>query len=175
MNKIKYRKIYPDAIAPTKDRESDAGYDLYAYLSEDVWLNPGESYQFGTGLEIALPDTVINIAIGHQEYPNMDDLGFGPDYVMRPVVVQHRYHAFLWDRSGMGFKKKIHRLAGVIDNCYRGEWKVALVNHSFEKHCIKHGDKIVQFVPTLVPHFETEEVDELDETDRGSKGFGSSG
>ena len=95
------------------------------------------------------------------------------------------YCALIWDRSGLG-SKGIHRLAGVIDSSYRGEWKVALVNLSNLNHTasvlqeqsaykVKAGDKIAQVIIQKVEPFSTVEVDELSETNRGDSGFGSTG
>jgi len=84
------------------------------------------------------------------------------------------YVALLWDRSGLG-GKGIHRLAGVIDSGYRGEWKVVLTNLTDQPYEIKAGDKIIQCV---LQHFEPaaiEEVEALSETVRAEAGFGSSG
>ena len=82
--------------------------------------------------------------------------------------------ALLWDRSGLG-SKGIHRLAGVIDSGYRGEWKVALVNLSSEPYEIKAGDKIIQCVLQQFEPVQIAEVQQVTETTRGAKGFGSSG
>ena len=82
--------------------------------------------------------------------------------------------ALLWDRSGLG-SKGIHRLAGVIDSEYRGEWKVALVNLSAEPYEIKAGDKIIQCLLQKFEPVTITEVNELTDTQRGDAGFGSSG
>lgn len=82
--------------------------------------------------------------------------------------------ALLWDRSGLG-SKGIHRFAGVIDSGYRGEWKVILWNSTSEPFDIKAGDKIIQCVVQKFEPAEISEVEELDETERGAGGFGSSG
>lgn len=84
------------------------------------------------------------------------------------------YCVVLFDRSGMGGKKNIHRLAGVIDSDYRGEWLVCLVNLSEDVHVINPGDNIVQGLVLPVPELSIIEQDMLDETARGNKGFGSS-
>ena len=80
----------------------------------------------------------------------------------------------LFDRSGMGAKKNIHRLAGVIDSDYRGEWLVCLTNLSEQAHMIHEGTNIVQGLVLPVPELSITEVDSLDDTERGCKGFGSS-
>ena len=84
------------------------------------------------------------------------------------------YVALFWDRSGLG-SKGIHRLAGVIDSGYRGEWKVVLINLTNEPYEIKAGDKIVQCIIQKFEPVDIVEVDELEESARGEKGFGSSG
>lgn len=84
------------------------------------------------------------------------------------------YVALLWDRSGLG-GKGIHRLAGVIDSGYRGEWKVALINLSQEPYEIRAGDKIIQCLLQKFEPVNIEEVAELSETERAEAGFGSSG
>lgn len=82
--------------------------------------------------------------------------------------------ALLWDRSGLG-SKGIHRLAGVIDSTYRGEWKVVLINLSKEPYEVNAGDKIVQCVIQKFEPVDIQEVETLSDTSRGGKGFGSSG
>ena len=79
------------------------------------------------------------------------------------------YVALLWDRSGLG-SNGIHRLAGVIDSGYRGEWKVILVNLTKKPYGIKAGDKVIQFEPVRI-----KEVKKLSDTKRAAAGFGSSG
>ena len=80
-------------------------------------------------------------------------------------------------RSGLACKKGLApaNKIGVIDSDYRGEIMVALHNHSNEVRRIEHGDRIAQimFMPYFAADFEV--VDELDDTDRGSGGFGSTG
>lgn len=82
--------------------------------------------------------------------------------------------ALLWDRSGLG-SKGIHRFAGVIDSGYRGEWKVILFNSTTEPFEIKSGDKIIQCIIQKFEPAEITEVSELDDTQRGASGFGSTG
>jgi dUTP pyrophosphatase len=82
--------------------------------------------------------------------------------------------ALLWDRSGLG-SKGIHRLAGVIDSSYRGEWGVVLLNTTSEPYEVKAGDKVVQCVLQRFEPVAVQEVNELSETERAEAGFGSSG
>ena len=82
--------------------------------------------------------------------------------------------ALLWDRSGLG-SKGIHRLAGVIDSGYRGEWKIILLNTTDQPFEIKAGDKIIQCVLQRFEPVEIVEAQQLTETVRGARGFASSG
>jgi dUTP pyrophosphatase len=88
--------------------------------------------------------------------------------------IEEGYCVVLFDRSGMGAKKNMHRLAGVIDSDYRGEWLICLVNLSRDTYVIHEGDNIIQGLVIPVPQLSIVEVNNLDETDRGNKGFGSS-
>lgn len=84
------------------------------------------------------------------------------------------YVALLWDRSGLG-SKGIHRLAGVIDSGYRGEWKVVLFNTTKKPFTIAKGDKIVQCILQKFEPTKITEVKDLKVSQRGARGFGSSG
>ena len=80
-------------------------------------------------------------------------------------------------RSGLAAKSNISVLntPGTIDSDYRGEIKIILINHSNEKFDVKNGDRIAQMVLMPVLKFKFEEVSKLDDTIRGSGGFGSTG
>jgi len=84
------------------------------------------------------------------------------------------YVALLWDRSGLG-SKGIHRFAGVIDSGYRGEWKVILINTTDKPFTIEAGDKIIQCVLQAFEPVVIKEALELAQSQRGAKGWGSSG
>jgi len=83
----------------------------------------------------------------------------------------------VYARSGLACKRGLApaNKVGVVDSDYRGEVKVVLLNQSNETQTIEHGERIAQFVitPVLTPVYD--EVTELDETQRGFGGFGSTG
>lgn len=81
----------------------------------------------------------------------------------------------LWSRSGLSCKNEIETGAGCIDSNYRGEIKVHLYNHSNKEYLIEKGDKITQMLTIPVVLEPYTKVNELDDSDRGDKGFGSSG
>ena len=64
---------------------------------------------------------------------------------------------------------------GLIDSGYRGEVKVALINHGSDEFVIERGDRIAQLVIVAVPAVEFVEVDDLAASERGTGGFGSTG
>lgn len=83
----------------------------------------------------------------------------------------------VYARSGLACKKGLApaNKVGVIDSDYRGEIMVALLNHSTEDITIDAGERVAQMVITPYIYAEYEEVDELEDTTRGSAGFGSTG
>ncbi len=78
------------------------------------------------------------------------------------------------DRSSMG-KRGIKVMGGVVDSGYRGELKVTLWNNADESYWIRKGDKIAQLLILDIRKPVLREVKELDGTERGFKGYGSSG
>jgi len=87
------------------------------------------------------------------------------------------YEAQVRPRSGLAFKHGITVLnsPGTIDADYRGEIKVILINLSKERFVIEDGERIAQLVIASHEQAEWTEVETLDETERGSGGFGSTG
>jgi len=81
----------------------------------------------------------------------------------------------IWPRSGFAVKQGIDCGAGVIDSQYRGEIKVLLFNHSDQDVPIQKGDRIAQLLVQKVETVQFERVDDLEATDRGDNGFGSTG
>lgn len=78
-------------------------------------------------------------------------------------------------RSGLAWKNFIGVGAGVIDADYRGNVGVVLFNHGFDDLVIKRGDRVAQLVLERIATPKVIEVEELDDTVRGSDGFGSTG
>ena len=80
-------------------------------------------------------------------------------------------------RSGLALKHQITVLntPGTIDEGYRGEVAVILINHGKNSFKVSKGMKIAQMVIASVVHVEVEEADQLSDTTRGTNGFGSTG
>lgn len=142
---LKIKKLNPDAIIPKQATGGSAGMDLSACLENDVIIKPGEIKMIPTGLAAA-PDTDECVLL-------------------------------IYARSGLASKHGIApaNCVGVVDSDYRGEIKVALINHGKENFTITHGMRIAQLVMTPVILPELLEVSELDETERSTGGFGSTG
>jgi dUTP pyrophosphatase len=93
------------------------------------------------------------------------------------VAIPSGYEIQVRPRSGLALKHGISvpNTPGTIDSDYRGELKVILINHGGERFPIHRGDRIAQLVLAPVTLAAWEEVAELDETERGAGGFGSTG
>ena len=113
--------------------------------TKDFTLTPGERALIPTGISLALPDG---------------------------------YVALVHPRSGLAMKHGVTLVntPGTIDAGYRGEIACILINHDpKESISFKKGDRIAQLVIQKVEHVEFVAVDQLPGSDRGEKGFGSSG
>lgn len=93
------------------------------------------------------------------------------------IALPEGYEAQIRPRSGLAFKHGITVLnsPGTIDADYRGEVKVLLINHGAEDFEIKDGERIAQMVIATHARIEWNSVTELEETERGAGGFGSTG
>jgi len=93
------------------------------------------------------------------------------------VAIPQGYEIQVRPRSGLAAKHGLTCLntPGTIDSDYRGEIKVILINLGQDAFTIQRGERIAQLVLAPVTQLTWEEVDALDETDRGAGGFGSTG
>jgi len=138
-------KLTRGAKTPEYATNGSAAVDLRAMIEESYTIAPGERHSFPTGLAIS-PETKGVVAI-------------------------------IAARSGLGIKHGINLSngIGVIDSDYRGEISVGLFNSSDKEYTVEPGDRIAQlmFVPVFCAKFV--ECEELDSTERGAGGFGSTG
>ncbi len=85
-------------------------------------------------------------------------------------------YGLIWPRSGLAVKNGIDVMAGLIDSSYRGEIKVALINHCNDEVVkLPAGSKIAQMIIQREVEVEFDFVNTIDNTTRGDNGFGSSG
>ena len=109
----------------------------------------------------------LNIATGNRGLA-------GPGFAF---AIPECYEIQVRPRSGLALKNgiSIPNTPGTIDSDYRGELKVILINHGADDFIIERGDRIAQIVVAPVQRGLLFEVADLDETQRGSGGFGSTG
>lgn len=145
MEVLKIKKVRENGKVPQRATSGSAGLDLCAATNCPITLKCGETAVIPTGIAIALPS--------------------------------ENYGAFVFARSGLAVKHGIGLLnsVGVIDSDYRGEIMVGVINQIEEEYTIQPGERIAQLVVMPVSVMPAAEVDNLDETDRGSGGFGSTG
>lgn len=138
-------KIGREIPLPQFATPGSAAMDLRACIDRPVTIRAGERTVVPTGLAIALPSA---------------------DYV-----------ALLFARSGLGIRQGVclSNGVGVIDSDYRGEIGVGLVNLSQEAYTVQPGDRIAQLMVVPVERPTVSLVEDLDDTSRGSGGFGSTG
>ena len=103
------------------------------------------------------------------------EIGFVPTGIA--IALPIGYECQVRSRSGLAVKNGIFVInsPGTIDSDYRGEIKIILANFGKEDFYINKGDRIAQLIINKYEKITWEEVDSLDETDRGSGGFGSTG
>lgn len=138
-------KIGKEIPAPFYASAGAAAMDLHACVDEPVTIPAGGRAVIPTGIAIALPSA--------------------------------EYVALVFARSGLGIKHGIalSNGVGVIDSDYRGEIRVGLTNLSDTPYTVQPGDRIAQLAVMPVVQAELERVDSLDDTGRGTGGFGSTG
>ena len=130
---------------PAYATPGSAGMDLRACIDEPLTIPAGGRAHVPAGFAMALP---------------------GPEYV-----------ALVFARSGLAVKHGValSNGVGVVDSDYRGEVTVGLINQGQESYTIQPGDRVAQMVILPVEQAALIPVAELDETQRGAGGFGSTG
>lgn len=158
MLELKIKRLSETATIPTKAHPTDACFDLYADIGY----------------------TTARYVDGVRKVP--DSITIRPHETVKirtgiATNIPHGYWGAVFARSGLATKQGLRPAQGVpvIDEPYTGEWLIPMHNDTDEDKIVHHGDRIAQFM--LLPWYETAitEVDELEATDRGSGGFGSSG
>ncbi|RKF21651.1 dUTP diphosphatase [Altericroceibacterium spongiae] len=93
------------------------------------------------------------------------------------LAIPEGYEIQVRPRSGLALKHAVTvpNTPGTIDSDYRGELKIIMINHGNEAFAIARGDRVAQLVLAPVIQAVWSEVEELDQTERGDKGFGSTG
>ena len=143
MISIKFVKLREGAQVPFRGSEYSAGYDLYACTGKES--------------VVIYPHTTVKIGTGLAIQP------------------PHGYFGAIFARSGLATNLGLRpaNCVGVLDEDYTGEYIVSLYNDSDEIRFVSDGDRIAQLVFLPYINVEFNEVDNLEKTERGSGGFGS--
>ena len=147
--KLKYKildnRIGTEFDIPRYQTAGSAGMDLIACCEESITLSPNESTIIPSGISIFIED--------------------------------NNFAAIVIPRSGLGAKKGLvcGNLLGLIDSDYQGPLSISLWNRSENEIVINPGERVAQLVVIRVNQVELDLVDEFTETERGNKGFGSTG
>ena len=166
--KIKAKRLSNTAIIPTYGSKCACAADLYCDLRVDkcIDLNPA------------------NVDFKHMEYSGdcFDRVHIAPHETIKlPTGLAFQppegYAGFIYARSGISTKNGLRpaNCVPVIDEDYRGEYIVPIHNDTDDYQFINNGDRIAQLEFRPYEQAEFELVDELDETERGDGGFGSTG
>ena len=146
---VKIKKLFPDVELPVVATEGSAGFDIRAYLQTDEAISK----------IVLFPNQEAKIHTGLAF-----QLPVGSALLLLP-------------RSSMGIEKNLilKNTIGLLDSDYRGECLIFVKNIGNDLIEIEHGERLAQglIVPYYKPNFVT--VYELDETERGAGGFGSTG
>jgi dUTP pyrophosphatase len=148
--RVKTNFIYLDNRLPTYAHHGDAAMDLRADIESPILLPPGGRAFVPTGLYVALAE----------------------------APAEDWHHALLvLPRSGLALRDGVTVLntPGLIDETYRGEIRVILVNQGSKDYVIEPGARIAQMMLIKVEHIDWEVVEELPDSTRGTGGFGSTG
>lgn len=133
--------------------------------------------------DLPLPKYMTKGAAGMDLYANITD-----DVVIFPgtikviptgisIAVPYGFEAQIRPRSGLALKYGISfvNTPGTVDSDYRGEINVIMINFGYKPFIVKRGDRIAQMVINKIETPVVIETDELENTERGNKGFGSTG
>lgn len=163
MSELKIKvKLDENAKMPEKAHASDAGYDLFA------------PYDFKVPTYNGLKEAWRTKSPGSGRLEVYPDIGSAVVDTGVHIQIPDGYVGMIKSKSGLNVN---HGLIaeGVVDANYTGSIVVKLYNLSSEPYHFKKDDKVTQIVVMPIPATELIEVDELDDTERGENGFGSSG
>lgn len=156
MIEVKFVKTHPDAQLPKRSHESyvrTEGVGLVQLITGD------------TGYDVFSVEDVVIKSRGSSVVKTGIDVAF----------VDPGYWFLVLPRSGLGFKYGLQPHIGVIDNSFRGNCSVKLYNFSEEDYTIRKGDRIAQLVFYPLIEANIEWAESISPTNRGEKGFGSTG
>ena len=144
---VEIKKLHPNALIPQYQKEGDAGFDFHALIDNTL------------GYIVVEPKSQYTVPTGVS------------------CSIPRGYEIQVRPRSGLAFKYQITvtNSPGTIDSGFLGQIMVIIYNLSNQPFTIKNGDRIAQGVLARVFKAKFIEVEELEKTERGENGFGSTG
>lgn len=191
-------RIYEDGTVETRDGAitvKDICYDARLKLNQlEEKQNKNSHTSFPDGMKLSWGKTMkVKKLHKNAKLPtkaNLSDAGYDL-YALDGGILQKHTHALIktgismeipegyvgliWPRSGLSYKYGLDVFAGVIDSGYRGDIGVILYNSQYNSYEIEAGDRIAQILFQKVEDFDMVELEELNNSKRSQKGFGSSG
>lgn len=147
---VKIKRLHPDAVIPKYAKAGDAGMDLTAVTKS---YDRDGNIVYGTGLAFEIPEGYVGLVFPRSSLSSLDIA--------------------------------LSNCVGVIDSGYRGEvtakFKPAMLFNREQRPIILNnriyevGERVAQIIIIPYPHIEFEEVETLSETERGNRGYGSTG
>jgi dUTP pyrophosphatase len=144
-HKVLFYKTHPDAVLPERNHK--------------------ETLTGDSGYDITAIEDIVIPARGAAVVP----VGLKLAYLPPGFWIR------IESRSGLQFKYGLQAFNGIIDNQYRGDMGIRILNHSDNDYSVKKGDRVAQLVIYPLIALESEFAEEVQETVRGEKGFGSYG
>jgi len=154
-------------------------FAVRVFENDPQWM-PERAHESDAGFDLKARGFVLPYEIKREDARDVFPLSPGQRVLARTgvwIALQPGWEAQIRPRSGLSLKKGITVLntPGTIDADYRGEIGVILLNAGTEVVEFKQGDKVAQMVIKQVPEVVLERVDDLNDTERGAGGFGSTG
>ena len=178
MIKLEFVKLNEGAKIPQNAHSLDAGIDFSTIEEGEVY--PGSTHVFSTGLALKM-DWDFKNTLDSFYLPSFMKESYNEEVMNEFVSCMNSWYLDnqvpyleLKSRSGLSLKG-IHVGAGIIDCEYRGEIKIVLHNISKKAVMVNKGDKIAQGIVRFRPNVNIDLVNSLDDTQRGTNGFGSTG
>ena len=169
--KVKIKKLHPDAVIPAYAKPGDAGMDLTAV---SIKIDEYGNICYGTGLAFEIPEGYVGLV-----FPRSSNCKKGVILTNCVGVIDSGYRG----EVSFKFRPLDFKVSEILDYETKRRWQTELeayderygLSYPGNNSTFKVGDRIGQIIIMPYPQIEFEEVEELSETERGVKGYGSTG
>lgn len=180
MIKVGFMRLTDDAMLPVKAHPTDSGFDLFA--NESVIIGPGETVVIKTGIAVQLPPgyeaqvrprsgvtskTKLRVQLGTVDNGYTGEIGIIVDNIFNLNYAKVDSHFLLIDNGEINIENAREK--------YKGSYLPGRNYTIRGTYLIRKGDKLAQLVIQKLPQVDDYEIDKLQDSTRGTNGFGSSG